>query len=291
MRRFGSTTDSVRNLARVFSTHPLTRHAPIKAWARFASWQVRSRLQEEIVLPWVAGRSLAVRHGMTGATQNIYVGLQEFVDMMLTVHFLRKGDLFLDVGANVGSYTVLASGVCEATTWAFEPDPGTTRFLRRNIEINHLNSLVTVFELALGSSSGEITFTLGLGPMNRVADDDDVNVQTVRQEQLDTLIGAADPVMIKMDVESYEEEVLKGAEGVLKRQCLKCLTLETVTPAVSEMLQKAGFQRAYYDPFTRRIDRQPADLLSNNSIFIRDWLFVAERLETARSIHVLGLTI
>jgi O-antigen/teichoic acid export membrane protein len=44
---------SVSNLARVFSTHPLTRHAPIKAWARFASWQVRSRFHE-IILPWVA---------------------------------------------------------------------------------------------------------------------------------------------------------------------------------------------------------------------------------------------
>ena len=91
---------------------------------------------------------------------------------------------------------------------------------------------MTVFELALGPTAGEIAFTLGLVPMNRVASDDDVNVQTVRQERLDTLIGAADPVMIKMDVEGYEEEVLKGAEAVLTRQCLKCMTLETVTPAV-----------------------------------------------------------
>jgi FkbM family methyltransferase len=274
----------------VFSTHPLTRHAPIKAWARFASWQVRSRFHDEIVLPWVAGRRLAVRHGMTGATQNIYVGLQEFVDMMLTVHFLRKGDLFLDVGANVGSYTVLASGVCDAASWAFEPDRGTTGFLRRNIEINDLNGLVTVFELALGPTTGEIAFTLGLGPMNRGASDDDVNVQTVRQERLDTLIGAADPVMIKMDVEGYEEEVLKGAEAVLTRQCLKCMTLETVTPAVRGMLCKAGFQRAYYDPFTRKLEHQPTDLPSNNSIFVRDWTFVAERLRTARSIRVLDRT-
>jgi EPS I polysaccharide export inner membrane protein EpsE len=54
MRRFGSTTYSFRNLARVFSTHPLTRHAPIKAWTRFASWQVRSRFHDASILPWVA---------------------------------------------------------------------------------------------------------------------------------------------------------------------------------------------------------------------------------------------
>ena len=34
--------------------------------------------------------------------------------MMLPLHFLQEGDLFLDIGANVGTYTVLASGVCRA---------------------------------------------------------------------------------------------------------------------------------------------------------------------------------
>jgi hypothetical protein len=46
------------------------------------------------------------------------------------------------------------------------------------------------------------------------------------------MIGTADPMMIKMDVEGYEEDVLKGAEVVLTRGCLKCLILEAVTSAV-----------------------------------------------------------
>ena len=77
--------------------------------------------------PWIGGQRLSIRRGMRGATGNIYVGLHEFADMMLTLNFLREGDLFLDIGANVGSYTVLASGICRAVTWAFEPDPGTVR--------------------------------------------------------------------------------------------------------------------------------------------------------------------
>ena len=58
--------------------------------------------------------------------------------MALLLHFLRPGDLFLDVGANIGSYTILASGVVRATSWAFEPDPQTSRYLRRNVAINGL---------------------------------------------------------------------------------------------------------------------------------------------------------
>src|SRR6478752_1702566 len=124
---------SLANIAHFFATHPLSRKAPLKAWARFVLWQFRSRMQEEVIVPWVAGQRLAVRRGMAGATGNIYVGLHEFADMMFVLHFLRGGDLFLDIGANVGSYVILASGVCRATTWAFEPDPNTVCNLKRNV--------------------------------------------------------------------------------------------------------------------------------------------------------------
>jgi hypothetical protein len=81
---------SLVDIEHFFSNHPLTRNAPLKAWARFVSWQVRSRLKEEVIVPWIAGQRLAVRRGMAGATGNIYVGLQEFEDMMLALHFLAK---------------------------------------------------------------------------------------------------------------------------------------------------------------------------------------------------------
>lgn len=108
---------------------------------------------------------------MTGATGNIYTGLHEFTDMMLTLHFLRRGDLFLDIGANVGTYAVLASGVCGADTWAFEPDPGTVSDLKSNLAINGLEELVTVYDIALGASEGEVGFTIGLDTANRVISD------------------------------------------------------------------------------------------------------------------------
>jgi hypothetical protein len=95
------------NLAQVFSTHPLTRGAPWKAWIRFVVWQIRSRIHDDLIFSWIEGQRLAVRRGMTGATGNIYMGLHEFCEMMLPLHFLREGDLFLDIGSNVGSYTVL----------------------------------------------------------------------------------------------------------------------------------------------------------------------------------------
>jgi FkbM family methyltransferase len=279
------------NLNRFFCTHALTRNAPLKAWARFVSWQLRSRLHEEVVVPWIEGQRLVVRRGMTGATGNIYVGLHEFADMMLPLHFLREGDLFLDIGANVGSYTVISSGVCRARTWAFEPDPDTVRHLRRNVAINGVESLVTIYEQALGRDAGEIPFTIGLDTINRVAAPGEKNVRMVHQDRLDALIGTARPVMIKMDVEGYEEEVLRGAQVLLGKECLKVVELETVTPSINEMLLGYAFERAYYDPFSRRLERESIGASSSNFVFIKDWSFVSARLMAARKIEVLGQAI
>jgi FkbM family methyltransferase len=285
---------SLVKIAHFFSTHPLTREAPLKAWARFLSWQIRSRMQEEVIVPWIAGQRLAIRRGMKGATGNIYVGLHEFSDMMFVLHFLREGDLFLDIGANVGSYAVLASGVCRATTWAFEPDPNTVRGLKRNVAINDLDELVTVYELALGGSEGEVPFTIGQDTGNRVAGFSEKNVRIVRQQRLDALIGgASQPIlMIKLDVEGYEEEVLRGAQALLANDRLKIIDLEWPSSSIRDALSSHNFTTAYYEPFGRKLQRVPGGTFpSPNSLFVRDWEFVNSRLAAANKIKVLSHSI
>ena len=277
--------DKLRGLQRFFATHPLTCDAPQRAWARFVWWQLRSRLQHEVISHWAGGQRLVARHGM--GTPNVYVGLHEFPDMMLALHFLHEGDLFLDIGANVGSYTVLASGVCRAKTWAFEPDPGTAQYLRRNIAVNGLDAFVKVYECALGSEQGEVAFTVGCDSTNRIATANDKNVRTVRLERLDTVIADRAPIMIKADVEGGEEGVLQGAKALLANPCLKVVELETVTSESARILIRNQFERAYYNPFCRSLDREPNHLKSNNSLFIRDWSFVAGRLATAKKVKIL----
>ena len=213
------------NLSRWFSRHPLTRNAPWTAWKRFIVWQILSRVQDEVIICWVEGQRLAVRRGMTGATGNIYLGLHEFCDMMLLLHFLREGDLFLDIGSNVGSYTVLASGVRRASTWAFDPDPDAIRFLKRNVDLNGIQDRVVAHELALGDSDGQVYLTSGLGPMNRVRLDWGRDMRTVSVRKLDSLIGKRQPVMIKMDVEGFEAQVVRGAKDLISRDSLKVIEL------------------------------------------------------------------
>src|SRR6516165_4069058 len=124
----------LRQIARFLCNHPLTRDHRAAGFVRLFRWQIESSLRRRVIVPCVGGTRLAARRGMTGATGNIYAGLHEFADMAFTLHFLRPEDLFLDVGANIGSYTLLASGVCKARTTL--SNPIRRRWLRRNIDLN-----------------------------------------------------------------------------------------------------------------------------------------------------------
>jgi FkbM family methyltransferase len=229
---------------------------------------------------------------MTGATGNIYAGLHEFSDVMFLLHFLREGDLFLDIGANVGAYTVLASGVCKASTSAFEPDPDTLLALRRNVSLNGLEDLVVLNAFALGHCEDELRFTVGLDTANRVAPAGQGNVRMIHQQMLDAVMGdTTTPVMIKIDVEGYEENVLLGAQAVLARDHLQAIELETVTPIIAEILHRNRFARAYYDPFSRLLSRQPIDVPSANYLYVRDFGFVGNRLAVANKIRVFDYAI
>lgn len=91
--------------------HPLNRSARFAALGRVIRWQIASRLVPgPIALPFVKDTYLFATRGMTGATGNWYCGLHEYEDMSFVLHTLKPGDLFVDVGANIGSYSVLAAG-------------------------------------------------------------------------------------------------------------------------------------------------------------------------------------
>jgi FkbM family methyltransferase len=251
---------------------------------------MKSRIHREVVVSWIADQKLAVRRGMTGATGNIYAGVHEFADMMFLLHFLKSGDLFLDIGANVGTYTVLASGVCKAKTWAFEPDPETAACLKRNIEINSLQQLVTVHELALGATEREVAFTVGLDTVNRVAIGNQP-CRLVHQRPIDSLISDVEPIFAKLDVEGYEEEIFRGGQALLGMGSLQAIEVETVTPHVLEVLLLHGFVRAFYDPFTRFLSPEPVDIQSSNALFIKNVSFVNNRIGQSPKVPVLDFLI
>lgn len=259
----------------------------MEAFGRLIRWQIQSRFSEEVVVPWIEGSRLAVHRGMTGATGNIYAGLHEFADMAFLLHFLRRGDIFADVGANIGSYSILASAVRGATSIAFEPDPGTFASLKRNVMLNGIEELTMLHETALGATAGQVEFTTGLDTTNHVADNASDQTRTVSMVTLDQVLENRRPIMMKMDVEGFEFDVLQGALRTLASSELQAVLTENRSPAVVAVLGDVGFQERRYDPFTRRL-LLPDGTAAANALFLRNIAFAQERVSSAALVQVLG---
>jgi FkbM family methyltransferase len=281
----------VLNTLRFIARHPLSSRRPLSAFWRYARWQIESRMRDEVEVRWIAGSKLIARKGMNGATGNIYCGLHEFADMAFALHFLRPDDLFVDVGANVGSYTVLASAVCGARSIAIEPDPGAMQSLRRNVDANKVSDRVTLVEAAMGSASGTVRFTVGKGTTNQITVGTCNATREVRLTTLDAVLGEHNPALIKMDVEGYEDQAVAGAYQALHKSSMQALLIEAVSDEVQSRLEGDGFQRAFYDPFARRLSQTSAPRSGprmHNELFVRDLPFCQQRLQSAGTRRVLG---
>ncbi len=136
---------------------------------------------------------------------------------------VRPGDVVLDVGANVGAYTLLFGQWVKpgGRVYAFEPAPDAFAGLVRHVELNGLTDVVTFVRAAAGERSGKVRIVSdGIAGTNRVAfAADDAGGEEVRAVSLDDFCGreGITPALVKIDVEGWELEVLRGARETLRR--------------------------------------------------------------------------
>jgi FkbM family methyltransferase len=250
----------------------------------------------------VEGLRFLAQPGMTGIVGNIYTGLDDFEEMGFLLHFLREGDQFKDVGANVGSYTLLAAGICKVNTIALEPIPATMRELSDNLALNHLEKYVKTLQMGAATVPSRLLFTDSADSvLNRVATQSAGrgNLTSVDVLPLDEILREEKITLLKIDVEGYEYPVLQGATRTLENPDLKAVIIELTDYsqrfgyAISDshkILLQHGFEPYRYDPFQRslgRVENPNADQF--NTIYIRDLLFVRERIRIARKVKVLDV--
>jgi FkbM family methyltransferase len=267
------------NLLRFIWQHPLASRQRMRALGRMVRWQLATRLlpEAELAMPFVSESRLLMRRGMTGATGNWYCDLHELHDMAFVLHLLRPGDLFVDVGANVGSYTVLAAAGVGARVVSVEPVPQTLRQLLRNVRLNDLGQIVEVHGVGVSDADGELRFSAELDTVNHVLVKGEQGASVVVPVRtLDALLLNQVPTLIKMDVEGFELPALKGAVATLAHPSLRALILETngsgrryghSDKAIVDLLTRQGFWPHTYDGFERRLT---TGLGGANTVFVRD---------------------
>ena len=286
------------------SNHPLNRGRRVRAFNKFLRWQIRSRLAPgPVVYPWVNGSKVIVRPGETGVTGNVYCGLHEFEDMAYLLHVVTPADLFVDIGANVGVYTILACAVKGATGICFEPVPATYDRLLENIRLNALTGRVEALNLGVADTDGQLLFTSDENTMNHVVADEGhaPNTIRVRVAALDAVLGERRPSVLKIDVEGFEIRVLAGATATLAHASLHSVIMELNGSGarygfderkILETMAGFGFTACRYEPFTRSLERlEGGKSESGNTLFVRDLELAHRRIREAPPVTVDGVSL
>ncbi|MEO0400715.1 MAG: FkbM family methyltransferase [Pseudomonadota bacterium] len=157
---------------------------------------------------------------------------QETQAVMLA--FLRPGETLIDVGANVGMITLLGARLVQprrgvrfrkavaGKVIAFEPNPEMAARLNETLQKNNIKN-VDLRSIALGAQFGHAALHVprvnpGEGSFGAGAyDADDMEMVDVKVETGDASLNGAPADFIKIDVEGFELEVLKGLAGTLEK--------------------------------------------------------------------------
>jgi FkbM family methyltransferase len=304
---------------RFILNHPLNRRHKLHALGRFIRWQVGSRLAPgPVIIPFVEQTRLVARPGLMGATGIYYTGLYEFEEMAFALHVLRPGDRFVDVGAHIGAFSILAAGAVGADCLAIEPVPASFAFLQENINLNGLNGKIQPLNIGIAAHPGRLPFTTLKGAANGVAltgtaAKSGISIVEVEVQPLDALLedwDLSNPItVLKVDVEGYEHEVIAGAAKTLADPRLVAILIELRghsarydfdEDAIHQRLLDFGFQPFTYTPqisppFRGEPERGRVltplpgiNRLAGTTLYLRDLALVQQRLANAPLFRVHG---
>jgi len=151
-------------------------------------------------------------------------GIPEQFEIEVVRQILPTVKSFVDVGANIGHYCLVAANEMGLTgkVYAFEPQPDCCDVLEHTISLNNWENRLSVHQMALGSESSKMQlYLLGSGSTldDNFNDYQSTETITVSVDTLDNqmaMLECGQIDFIKIDVEGYELQVLKGAEKTIQ---------------------------------------------------------------------------
>ncbi|MFH1509274.1 MAG: FkbM family methyltransferase [bacterium] len=175
-------------------------------------------------------------------------GVREFEATKVIKQLIKPGFKIFELGANVGYYALMESKIIGETgkVYAVEPEKNNINLLKRNIKLNNANN-IEVNHMAISDKDGEyplyVTSSSNLHSMGKPKTRD-YKTEMVQTKSVDNFLKNKGNIdMIRMDIEGYEYEALKGMNETLKNNPNLHLFIELHTHIIEpekskEMLQK-----------------------------------------------------
>jgi len=196
------------------------RVGPLKAlWNRLFEF---SR-PKGVVLRQIQGSRMYVDADDRGLGQALLLGVFEPFQTVLFTDSLRESATVVDVGANIGYYSLLAARRVgdRGRVFAMEPNPETYSMLLQNIKINDYRNVIPL-QICVSNCRGKAQFHLdraipGESALSLCGGQEDPDAIAVETSTLDEILGDDGVDVLKIDVEGAEGLVLLGGQSLLRR--------------------------------------------------------------------------
>ncbi len=203
--------------------------------SRFLSKQLIPKAKGELISKTIYGFDLLINPAIDNGVENslYYFGTYEKGTLDFIKKNLSEGDVFFDIGANIGLMSIFSS-YCVGKTgkvYAFEANPETAKLLQYNIELNKINN-ITIIDKAVGNATGKIkiynNWAVNRGGATLIKpkqETDSFEVDLIKIDSI-TEYDSMKIGMIKIDVEGFEMDVLRGLEKILQKSKAPKLIVE-----------------------------------------------------------------
>ena len=170
-------------------------------------------------------------------------GYYEKLETEFVKREVKKGDVVIDIGANIGYYSLILAKIVgdKGKVFAFEPAPDNYSLLKKNIEINDYKNVV-LENLAISDKNGNIELYLSQESMgwhriypSKYCGENHIKVKTITLDDYFRDISFKDKIsFVKMDVEGAELGILRGMASILKNNKKLTLLVEFVPQYIRE---------------------------------------------------------
>jgi len=242
-----NTQKSLYSIAKATIMHQVGRLPFLGSTLRWFARRYREGSIVTIKSGYLAGYKWMRSHRHVNA---YWVGNYELPIQKCLIRELKPGDVFYDIGANAGFFSLLGSKCVgqKGHVFAFEPFPENIETLRSNLDLNEIENC-TVVEAAVSDSVGTVRFSRGPhSSMAHIAQEgtDGQKSMLVKALTLEEFAKTERPPnFIKMDVEGAEILALRGASALLKSATPPRFLIElhggTVAAQAREILEKTGY--------------------------------------------------
>jgi len=184
---------------------------------------VRFKYGENLVLKEIQGNKMYLDprdHGIS--TELLVCGVHEKGATRVLREILKEGMKVVDIGANIGYYALIEAQIVgrKGIVYAIEPEPRNFELLNKNVLVNNFEDIVKCFQIAIADKEGEAKFYISdksnlhsLIPRSECS-----RHVMIKTTTLDIFLRDKGPIdFVRMDVEGFEYNVIKGATNTLKR--------------------------------------------------------------------------